>query len=105
MSGKKFSPFDECLCFVCIRTQNKQKNSVRLSVCLSVSLDVGLDACLPVCLAICLYFRLSVCLSVRTWTFDVDTITFEGVNGSEQNLVGVCYVKNVGLILKFKVKL
>ena len=38
----------------------------------------------------------SVCLSVwmyvRTWTFLVDTITFEGVNGSKQNLVGVFYV-------------
>ena len=38
----------------------------------------------------------SVCLSVwmyvRTWTFHVDTITFEGVNGSKQNLVGVFYV-------------
>ena len=41
-------------------------------------------------------FRLSVCLSgclaVRTWTFHVDTITFEGVSGSKQNLVGVFYV-------------
>ena len=38
----------------------------------------------------------SVCLSVwmyvRTWTFHVDTITFEGVSGSKQNLVGVFYV-------------
>ena len=35
----------------------------------------------------------SVCLSVRmyvrTWTLHVDTITFEGVSGSKQNLVGV----------------
>ena len=31
----------------------------------------------------------SVCLSVRTY---VDTITFEGVSGSKQNLVGVFYV-------------
>ena len=40
--------------------------------------------------------RLSVCLSaylaVRTWTFHVDTITFEGVSGYKQNLVGVFYV-------------
>ena len=34
----------------------------------------------------------SVCLSVCTWTFDVDTITFEEVSGSKQNLVGVFYV-------------
>ena len=30
-----FFPFDECSCFVCLRTQNKQKN-FRLSVCLYV---------------------------------------------------------------------
>ena len=38
----------------------------------------------------------SVCLSgctyVRTWTFHVDTITFEGVSGSKKNLVGLFYV-------------
>ena len=34
----------------------------------------------------------SVCLYVRTWTFHVDTITFEGVSGSKQNLAGVFYV-------------
>ena len=34
----------------------------------------------------------SVCLAVSTWTFDVDTITFEGVSGSKQYLVGVFYV-------------
>ena len=52
-------------------------------------------------------FRLSVCLDVwmyvRTWTFRVDTITFEGVSGSKQNLVGVFHVWNVGLVLKSKV--
>ena len=41
-------------------------------------------------------FPLSACLDVwmyvRTWTFHVDTITFEGVSGSKQNLVGVFYV-------------
>ena len=41
-------------------------------------------------------FRPSVCLSVwmyvRTLTFHVDTITFEGVSGSKQNLVGVFHV-------------
>ena len=47
---------------------------------------------------------LSVCLAVRTWTFHVDTITFEGVSGSKQNLVGVFYVWNIGLLLKSKVK-
>ena len=49
----------------------------------------------------------SVCLSVwmyvRTWTFHVDTITFEGFSGSKQNLVGVFHVWNVGLVLKSKV--
>ena len=34
----------------------------------------------------------------------MDTITFERVSGSEQNLVGVFYVWNVGLVLKCKVK-
>ena len=29
------------------------------------------------------------CTYVRTWTFHVGTITFEGVSGSKQNLVGV----------------
>ena len=46
---------------------------------------------------------LSDCLAVRTWTFHVDTITFEGVSGSKQNFVGVFYVWNVGLVLKSKV--
>ena len=71
---KKFSPFDDCSCFLCLRRQNKQKK-----------------------------FRLSVCLPVRTWTFHVDTITFEEVSGSKQNLVGVFYIWNVGLVLKSKV--
>ena len=84
---KKFSPFDECSWFVCLRRQNKQKK-FRLSVWLSV--------CLSVCLDVWLY--------VRTWTFHVDTITFEGVSGSKQNLVGVFNVWNVGLILKSKIK-
>ena len=35
---------------------------------------------------------MSVRLVVRTWTFDVETINFEGVSGSKQNLVGVFYV-------------
>ena len=52
-------------------------------------------------------FRLSVCLDVwmyvGTWTFHVDTITFEGVSGSKQNLVGAFYVWNVGLVLNSKV--
>ena len=49
---------------------------------------------LSVYLSVCL----SVCLYVRTWTFAVDTITFEGVSGSKPNLVGVFYVWNVGLV-------
>ena len=54
------------------------------------------------------YFRLSVglsvCLSGCTWTFAVDTITFEEVSESKQNLVGVFYVWNEGLVLQSKVK-
>ena len=72
MSEKKYSPFDECSCFVCLRRQNKQKKYP------------------------------SVCLC--TWTFHVDTITFEEVSGFKQNLVGIFYVWNVGLVLKSKVK-
>ena len=55
-------------------------------------MSVRPSACLFVCLSFCLSVRLSVCLYVRTWTFHVDTITFEGVSGSKQNLVGVFYV-------------
>ena len=51
----------------------------------------------------CPSVRLSGCLAVRTWIFHVDTITFEGVSGSKQNLVGVFYVWNVSLVLKSKV--
>ena len=64
---KKFSPFDKCLCLLCLRRQNKLKKNFRLSVYLSVCLDVW--------------------MYVRTWTFHVDTITFEGVSGSKQNLM------------------
>ena len=35
---------------------------------------------------------LDVWLYVRTWIKAVDTITFEGVSGSKQNLVDVFYV-------------
>ena len=66
----------------CNRMSEKKKNS---SVCLSVWMSVWTYVC--------------------TWTFHVDTITFEGVSGSKQNLVGVFYVRNVGLVLKSKVKL
>ena len=64
-----------------LRTQNKQKKSICMSVCPS--------ACLPVCLSVCLHDCLSVWLYVRTCILAVDTITFEEVNGSKQNLVGV----------------
>ena len=47
---------------------------------------------------------LSVWLYVRTWILAVGTITLKGVSGSNQNLVGVFYVWNVGLVLKSKVK-
>ena len=73
---KKFSPFDKCLWFLCLRRQNKAK---KISVCLSVW------------------------MYVRTWTCHVDTITFEGVSRSKQNLVGVFHVWDVGLVLKSKV--
>ena len=42
--------------------------------------------------SVCLSVWMSVWMYVRTWTFDVDTITFEGVSGSKQNLVGVFHV-------------
>ena len=51
---------------LCLRRQNKQKKIPSVYV--------------------------SVWLAVRTWTFHVDTITFEGVSESKQNLVGVFYV-------------
>ena len=57
-----------------------------------------------VCMSVCLDVCLDVWLYVRTWTFHADTITCEGVSGSKQNLVGVFYVWNVGLVLKSKVK-
>ena len=57
----------------------------------------------PVCLSVCRSVCLSVWMYVRTWTFHVGTITFEGVSGSKQNLVGVFYVWNVSLSLKSKV--
>ena len=75
---KKLSFFDKCSCFVYLRRKNEQKKFP------SVCLDVW--------------------LYVRTWTFAVVTITFEGLSGSKQNLVGVFYVWNVGLVLKSKVK-
>ena len=69
-------------CFICLKRRNKPKKipSLRLFVCLSV------------------------CLGVRMWSFAVETITFEGVSGSKENLVGVFYVWNLGLVLKSKVK-
>ena len=49
---KKFSPFDKCSWFICLRRQNESK---KMFVCLSVW------------------------MYVRTWTFHVDTITFGAV--------------------------
>ena len=77
---KKFSRFDECLCFVCLRTQNKQKKNP--SVCLSGWL----------------------CVRVYARRFGLWTHTFEGVSGSKRNSVGVFYIWNVNLVLKTKVK-
>ena len=67
MSEKKISSFDQCSCFVCLRRHNKQKK------------------CPSVCRSVCMY--------VRTWTFHVDTITFEGVSWFKQNFVGVFCMK------------
>ena len=72
--------FNVCMSCMSQKTKQAKKNFV----------------CLPVCLP--------VCLSGCTWTFAVDTITFEGVSGSKQTLVGIFYVWNVDLVLKFKVK-
>ena len=72
MIKKKNSTFDECLYFVCLRTQIKQKN-FRLSVYLSVFLYVRTLG--------------------RLQNFSGFTITFEGVSASKQNLVGVFYVR------------
>ena len=100
---------------------------ISLSVCMSVGLHVRptvhLYVCPSSCLAVRMLVRLSVCPSVRpsvllsfylsvyltvwmyvrTWTFHVDTITFEGVSGSKQNLVGVFHVWNVGLVFIGKI--
>ena len=70
---------------------SKKKSSVCLFVCMSVRPPARPSV------------RPSVRMYVRTWTFHVDTITFEGVSGSKKNLVGVFYVWNVGLVLKSKV--
>ena len=73
------------------------KNSLLLmNVHVLYVLDDKTSKNIPVCLSIWLY--------VHTWTFAMVTITFEGVSGWKQNLVGVFYVWNVGLILKSKVK-
>ena len=78
--------------FYVLEDKTSQKNiSVCPSVCLSGCLDVWMSG------------YLHVWMYVRTWTFHVDTITFEGVSGSKQNLVGVFHVWNVGLVLKSKV--
>ena len=67
---KKNYPVDECSCFLCFRTQSKQKIflSVCLSVCMYVLLSVCVSVCmyvlLSVCLSVCMYVLLSVCLSV-----------------------------------------
>ena len=47
---------------------------------------------------------LSGCLAVRTWILAVDTITFKGVSGYKQHLMGVFYIWNVGVVVKSKVK-
>ena len=54
-------------------------------------------------LSVCLSGCLSVWMYIRTWTFHVDTITFEGISGYKQNLMGVFHVWNVALVSKSKV--
>ena len=76
MSEKKILSFWQMFMICMLRRQNKRKKN----------------------------FRLSVCLAVCTWTFHVDTIAFEGVSRSNQNLLGVFYVRNVRLVLKSNVK-
>ena len=56
------------------------KTSAKRSVCL--------DVCVFVCLSVCLH----VCLLSRLQNFSGCTITFERVNASKKNLVGVFYV-------------
>ena len=58
---KKFSPLDECSVLYVLEDKTSKKK-------------------FP-----------SVYLSVRTWTFHVDTINFEEVSGSKRNLVGIFY--------------
>ena len=70
--------------FYVLKLKTSKKNSFLLSVCLSVWLYV----CRAVGLTVCL----SVCMSICTWILALDTITFEGVNESKQNLVGVFYL-------------
>ena len=75
------SPFDECLCFVRLRTQNEQTN---ISVCL----------CLPVGLYVCLSVR-PVRMHNKFW---------RKCCVSKRNSVGVFYLGNAVLVLKTKVK-
>ena len=77
---KKFSPFDECSWFVCLRRQNKPKTILSLFTYSVCDEKVKIFVCL------------SVWLYVRTWTFHADAITFKGVSGSKQNLVSVLHV-------------
>ena len=57
---------------------------------------VSLSGCLSVNLSVCLSRCLSGCLAVCTWILAVDTIPFERVSGSKQNLVGVFYGMKCG---------
>ena len=83
----------------CMSWNTKQeKNSVCLSVWPSARPPVRPSVCLSVCRSVCLSVCLAVRTYVRTWILAVDTIIFEGVCGSKQNLVGVFYVWNVGLV-------
>ena len=68
---KKFSPFDECSCFVCLRRQNKRKKFP------------------SVCLVVWLYIH----FNVRTWILAVDAITFSNeFHGEILILVGGSWI-------------
>ena len=60
---KKFL-FDECPCFVCLRTQNKKNPSVYLSVCLYVCTDMQTDRHTDRC-TVCMFVHYTVMKSDR----------------------------------------
>ena len=84
----------------------KKKSLLLMNVHVLYILEHKMSKKNSVCLSVCLFVCLYGCTYVRgsTWILAVGTIAFEGVSGSKQNLVGVFYVWNVGLVLKSKVQ-